>query len=185
MSLITKKAMVNSFKNLLTQKHFDKITIQDIADDCGINRMTFYYHFKDIYDLAQWALEEDAHRLLEGKKEYETWQEGMLQILQEVHDNKSFILNIYHHVSKEHIETYLYNVTTDLLLGVINEVAKDFSISEEDCHLILAFYKYAFVGLVLDWIKGGMKEEPQMIVDKISKLLQGQFLLAIKNLSIS
>ncbi|MFR1342509.1 MAG: TetR family transcriptional regulator [Anaerovoracaceae bacterium] len=62
MSQITKKAIEASLKNLLLKKPFDKITINDIAEDCGISRMTFYYHFKDIYDLVEWACEEDAKK---------------------------------------------------------------------------------------------------------------------------
>ena len=44
----TKKAIAFALKDLLSEKPLDKITINDIAEDCGINRMTFYYHFKDI-----------------------------------------------------------------------------------------------------------------------------------------
>ena len=55
MSDLTKRALEQSLKNLLLQKPLSKITISDIADDCGINRMTFYYHFKDIYDLIEWS----------------------------------------------------------------------------------------------------------------------------------
>ena len=55
MSDLTKRALEQSLKNLLLQKPLHKITISDIADDCGINRMTFYYHFKDIYDLVEWS----------------------------------------------------------------------------------------------------------------------------------
>lgn len=53
MSQITKRAMEASLKKLLLEKPLDKITINDITTDCGINRMTFYYHFKDIYDLVE------------------------------------------------------------------------------------------------------------------------------------
>ena len=53
MSQITKRAIEQSLKNLLAKKPLTKITINDIAEDCGINRMTFYYHFKDIYDRAR------------------------------------------------------------------------------------------------------------------------------------
>lgn len=52
MSQVTKRALEASLKNLLLQKPLSKITISDITEDCGINRMTFYYHFKDIYDLV-------------------------------------------------------------------------------------------------------------------------------------
>ena len=52
MSQTTKRALEASLKKLLLQKPLNKITINDITEDCGVNRMTFYYHFKDIYDLV-------------------------------------------------------------------------------------------------------------------------------------
>lgn len=60
MSQITKRALEASLKNVLRTKPLNKITINDLAEDCGINRMTFYYHFKDIYDLVEWVCIEDA-----------------------------------------------------------------------------------------------------------------------------
>ena len=42
MSQVTKRALEASLKNLLLQKPLSKITISDITEDCGINRMTFY-----------------------------------------------------------------------------------------------------------------------------------------------
>ena len=88
MSQTTKRALEASLKNLLLKKPLDKITIQDIADDCGISRMTFYYHFKDIYDLVEWSCMEDATRALAGMKTYSTWQQGFLQIFQMALANK-------------------------------------------------------------------------------------------------
>ena len=52
MSQTTKRALEASLKKLLLEKPLNKITINDITEDCGVNRMTFYYHFKDIYDLV-------------------------------------------------------------------------------------------------------------------------------------
>ena len=114
MSDITKRALEASLKNLLLKKPLDKITINDIAEDCGISRMTFYYHFKDIYDLIEWSCVEDARKALEGKKTYDTWQQGFLQIFQAVQENKPFIMNVYRSVTREHVETYLYRLTYDL-----------------------------------------------------------------------
>ena len=68
MSQVTKRALEQSLKNLLLKKPLTKITINDIADDCGINRMTFYYHFKDIYDLVEWSCLEDAKKALNEKR---------------------------------------------------------------------------------------------------------------------
>ena len=95
MSQVTKRALEQSLKNLLLKKPLTKITINDIAEDCGINRMTFYYHFKDIYDLVEWSCLEDAKKALDEKKTYETWQQGLLQIFAAVQENKPFILNVY------------------------------------------------------------------------------------------
>ena len=78
----TKLALEASLKNLLLKKPVDKITITDLTNDCGITRMAFYYHFKDIYDLVEWSCYEDASKALHGKKTYETWQEGLMQIFE-------------------------------------------------------------------------------------------------------
>ena len=68
MPQFTKYALENSLKKLLLQKPLNKITINDITEDCGINRMTFYYHFKDIYDLVEWVCMEDAKKALADNK---------------------------------------------------------------------------------------------------------------------
>lgn len=60
----TKIALEASLKELLKKKPFDKITIADLTEDCGISRMAFYYHFKDIYDLVEWACVEDGKQRL-------------------------------------------------------------------------------------------------------------------------
>lgn len=181
MSQTTKRALEASLKNLLLQKPLNKITINDIAEDCGINRMTFYYHFKDIYDLVEWACIEDAAKALEGNKTYDTWQQGFLNIFNAVLENKPFIMNVYHSVSREQVELYLYKLTYDLLIGVVEEKAADMVVRDEDKKFIADFYKYAFVGIMLNWIKNGMKDDPQQIVDHLSTLIHGDITRALNN----
>lgn len=91
----TKQVLEESLKKLMLHKPLDKITIRDLTEDCGISRMAFYYHFKDIYDLVEWACLEDATRALAGKKTYDTWSEGLVQIFDAVYENKPFILKDY------------------------------------------------------------------------------------------
>ena len=181
MSQITKLALAASLKNMLLKKPLNKITINDIAEDCGINRMTFYYHFKDIYDLVEWTCEEDAAKALEGKKTYNTWQQGFLNIFYAVLENKPFIMNVYRSVSREQVEIYLYRVTYDLLIGVVNERSANMSVSEDDKKFIADFYKFAFVGIMLEWIKNDMKADPKQIVDRISNLIHGDITRALEN----
>ena len=143
----------------MLQKPLDKTTIRDLTEDCGISRMAFYYHFKDIYDLVEWSCLEDATHALAGKKTYDTWSEGLVQIFDAVYENKPFILNAYRCISRDQIESFLFHLTSDLLMNVVEEKAEGTSISEEDRRFIADFYKYSFVGLMLDWIKQGMKDD--------------------------
>ena len=137
MPQMTKQALEASLKNLLLQKPLNKITINDIAEDCGISRMTFYYHFKDIYDLVEWACVEDAARALAGKKTYDTWQEGFLNIFQAVLDNKPFIMNVYRAVGRERVEQYLNPLVHSLVLGVVEEKSAGMTVGQADKDLSL------------------------------------------------
>ena len=184
MSQITKRALEQSLKNLLLKKPLTKITINDIAEDCGINRMTFYYHFKDIYDLVEWVCLEDARRALEEKKTYETWQQGFLQIFEAVRENKPFIMNVYRCVHREQVEKYLRPLVDHLLLGVINEEAEGMTVREEDKEFIAQVYSYIFVGLMLDWIKEDMKEDPELIVERLATLIKGSVPVALTRFKV-
>ncbi|MCF0145568.1 MAG: TetR family transcriptional regulator, partial [Eubacterium sp.] len=56
---ITKQALANSLKKNMRTKPFDKISVIDICEGCGMNRKSFYYHFKDKYDLVNWIFYTD------------------------------------------------------------------------------------------------------------------------------
>ena len=175
MSAMTKPALADSLQKLMLTKPLDKITVSDITEDCGVNRMTFYYHFKDIYDLLEWSWVREAEKALNGQKHYDDWQQGFRHIFGLAKENKTVIMNVYHSVSREQVEIYLYKLTTDLLMGVINERQKacGIQLKEEDKRFVADFYKYAFVGLMLEWIRGGMKEQPNQIIKRLSVILQG------------
>ncbi len=184
MSQITKRALEQSLKNLLLKKPLTKITVSDIADDCGINRMTFYYHFKDIYDLVEWSCLEDAKRALDEKKTYETWQQGLLQIFEAVEENKPFILNVYRCIHREEVEKYLQPLVDQLILGVINEETGNMTIRDEDKQFIAQIYSYIFIGLMLDWIKDDMREDPQPLVDRLARLIKGSMSEALSRFKL-
>ena len=184
MSQVTKRALEQSLKNLLLKKPLTKITVGDITDDCGINRLTYYYHFKDIYDLVEWSCLEDAKRALDEKKTYDTWQQGLLQIFKAVQENKPFILNVYRCVHREQVEKYLQPLVDQLLLNVINEEAAGITVRDEDKQFIAQVYSYMFIGLMLDWIKDDMREDPQQIVEKLSKLIKGSVSVALSRFKL-
>lgn len=183
MNNYTKQILEESLKKLMLEKPLDKITIRDLTEDCGISRMTFYYHFKDIYDLIEWACLADATKALAGKKTYDTWSEGLVQIFEVVYENKPFILNAYRCISRDQIENFLFHLTSDLLMGVVEEKAADTDISEEDRRFIADFYKYSFVGIMLDWIKQGMKDDYMNLAHKINITIHGSLANSILNFS--
>lgn len=181
MTQITKNVLAASLKKLLLKKPLDKITITDLTEEAGINRMTFYYHFQDIYDLVAWVCKRDADDALKGKKTYATWQEGIINIFYAVLENKPFVLNVYRSVSRDKIEDYLYTLVYQLLYDVISEMAAGRKVDNEDLAKVADFYKYAFVGVMLDWVKRGMKEKPEDIISQLSKLVYGTLERSISN----
>ena len=180
MSQITKRALEQSLKNLLQQKPLSKITISDITEDCGISRMTFYYHFKDIYDLVEWACMEDAAKALANKKTYDTWQQGFIQIFHAVRGNKVFVMNVYRCVSREQVEKYLVPLTDQLIMGVIAERSAGMTVREEDKQFIAQVHSYSFVGLMLDWIRDDMRADPEELVNKLALVIQGSISAALE-----
>lgn len=179
MSQVTKNALAASLEKLLLLKPLGKITVKDIIEDCGVNRQTFYYHFQDIYDLVEWDLIQQASEFLDGKKTYDTWQQGFLQICNGVVENKPLVMNAYNSISREQVERFLYAVTYDLLIGVVEEKSIGINVRDEDKNFIADFYKFAFVGLVLDWIKRGMKDDPEKMINRVSTLIHGDITRAL------
>ncbi len=175
MSQTTKKALAASLKSMLSKKTLDKITVKDIVEDCQVNRQTFYYHFQDIYALIEWIFDTEAMQALDGKKTYDTWQQGFYQIFEYMLENKELVENTYRSLSREFLERYLYNVTFNLLIGVVEEKGLGMNVSKENKNFIADFYKYAFVGLAVEWIRTGMKEDPKIIIEQISVLINGDF----------
>ena len=59
--------------------------------------------------------------------------------------------------------------------------AKGYTVRDDDLEFIANFYKYAFVGIVLNWIKTDLKENPKDIVNKVSDLTSGTIEHALNN----
>lgn len=180
MSQLTKRALAQSLKNLLAKKPLNKITIHDITADCGINRMTFYYHFKDIYDLVEWVCLEDVRRVLQQKIPDDTWQQGFLRIFEAVQKNKTMVMNVYCCIRQEQVEKCLKPLLDRLVLKIICEEYESRDVKEEDKEFIAKAYSYVFIGLILDWIKADMQEEPEKIVGRLSMLIQGSMASALE-----
>ncbi|MCX7772197.1 MAG: dihydroxyacetone kinase transcriptional activator DhaS [Clostridia bacterium] len=179
-SVITKRALAQSLKELMRKTPLSKITVKHIVDHCGVNRQTFYYHFQDIFELLDWIYKTEAIESIAQYRTYSTWTDGFLKVFQYIESNKTFCLNTLHSLGRNHLDTYLYAVTYDLLIGVVNEVSAKMKVLEEDKKFIANFYTLAFIGLVIQWMHDGMKEEPERIIEKLSELVEGNFIKALQ-----
>ena len=180
----TKLQLEEAFKKLLLEKPFHKITIKDLTDACYLSRMSFYYHFQDLYDLTEWILIEDAKKALNEKKDYAHWKEGLENIFAAVYENKPFILNVYHDISRDQIEKVLFKLVHGLIESIVEERSVETNLNEQQKNFIAYFYKYGFVGIMLDWIEKGMDENYNEIVDDLEKTVHGTIDLSIKNFTI-
>lgn len=179
MSNNTKQLLAQSLKKLMSKSSLDHITVKDLVADCGVNRQTFYYHFQDIYELLGWIYKSEALASINNCKSYDTWQLGFLKIFQYVEQNRAFCLSTFHSLGREHLESFLNTMVFNLLLGVLDEVAGDEPLSLENKQFIARFYTFGFAGLMLDWLRLGVKEKPEVISEKLSKLVEGDFSRAI------
>ena len=118
------------------------------------------------------------------KKTYDTWQAGFLNIFRAVEDNKPFVLSVYRSVGRERVEQYLNPLVHNLILDVVEEKSSGMAISESDKKFIAKFYEYAFIGIMLEWIDNGMKEDAAAIVERTSQLVHGNVIRALNTFRV-
>ena len=181
MSEITKHALEDSLKVLLLRKPFNKITIGDLIKECGINRMTFYYHFADMHHLLSWIILEEVHQLL---LDTDIYPEGFIRLLYKMQEDRIYIMNVYHSLHQEEFQSYLSPMIPGLLKMKIEEKADNMIIQESDKEFIARFYSYCIVGLLIDWMNDDMKESPELLSDKMNEIMDGCIKRALKRFEI-
>lgn len=89
------------------------------------------------------------------------------------------MLNVYRVMGREQLERYLAPPLHRIVSHIVDEEAKACPVSEEDKAFIIRCYNYIFIGLILDWIQGGMTEDPAHIIKRVDTLLGGSVSLAL------
>lgn len=183
MSNITKRALAQSLKKIMLIKELDKITITDITNDCGMNRQTFYYHFKDIYDLLEWIFANEVIDKVEKETTIENWQENFKYVLDYMLQNKRIVIKIYNSLKRKTLLDFLFKQYNSIFIQIIENLAKNYNITQENKVFIANFYKYGFAGIIENWINTEMKEEPNNIISKLDVMISGSFEEAVKKMS--
>ena len=165
-ALFTKQAMYHALKKLITTKSINKITIKDITDTCGLNRQTFYYHFKDIYDLLEWSFQEEF-RFIDSylqKPEY-TWEEIFAGSVKYISQNKYICQCIVCGLARDQLILSLHNSIYEIVRKIISLSLPQSQIPEKYLDFTARFYTYALSNYLFDWVKNGMLETPEEVID--------------------
>ena len=177
---MTKTAIVNALKKMMLKKPLGKITVREIIEDCGVNRQTFYYHFQDIYDLTEWMFEQEAIELLKRSDSCITWDEGIRLVFSYVKDNKHICESALDSLGREHLQRFFYKDVEELMKNIIYEHKGDLKVSDKYLDFISEFYTLALVSYLVQWMREGMKETPEELINLIRITMTGNIKAALE-----
>lgn len=158
---------------LLEEKTFEQISISDITRKAGINRGTFYLHFKDKYDMLMQFKEELLSNL------YTMLNKGSIET-----DHYNILVNTFSYLKSDFefiqalskISSISFSKTIkDFVLDFILEFPKAKTVIAEHYaipyHYAIQVYLASIESLISYWVATGGNESPQEMTDIISKVL--------------
>ena len=167
-SELTKLALCDALKSLLAAKNIDQITVGEITDAAGFNRQTFYYHFRDVYDLLTWIFNQEmsAIRPYLDKPDL-NWRETLSRIILGVSQRKYLCSCIVHGVGRDQLVFALHDSIYELIKYVIEHEANIRPVPPEHLNFTVEFYTYAIGHSIYEWIAGGMREAPEELFEHL------------------
>ena len=176
MTIVIKRVLASTLKEMAEKKSLSKITINDLTQACDVSRQTFYNNFKDIYDLVEWIYLKEVVTPIERAKIYDKWQDALTSIFQYISENHVFVLNTYRSFGKGFLEKVLRQ---EIELFLSNQVFKKIEVTKEEAKQVefsYSFYTYALVGVGLDWIEKQMPESVEELVERIERVMLGEII---------
>ncbi|MFL0252531.1 TetR/AcrR family transcriptional regulator [Clostridium neuense] len=172
----TRANIKNTFIELLSEKEFNEITIQNILDKALINRSTFYKHYSDKYELAEQLVDEVLkntalfiNERFSNKKEEDLFS-TIYKAYVHLYDQRKTILALW----KIRTSTlHLYDDIEDLLKKnfmqylILHNNFKDSS--------LLDYYSTIYSSLVLTTLKWILTSGNESDIKKILKQVQNRF----------
>lgn len=122
----TKATLAAALRTCMQDTPIDRISIKTITDMCGLNRQTFYYHFKDIYDLVKWMYVHDINMALDesfkqGTEGSYSWEQPLRKLLKAFDDYRDCHLAIYNS------RNYYPNLRQEILDGLTQKLEPIFA----------------------------------------------------------
>lgn len=150
---LTKQSLAASLRRQLEKKPLSKVTVSEIATDCGINRKTFYYHFTDIYDLFRWMLEQETVSVVKKFDLLVDFREAMEFVMDSVMNNKHIVNSAYDSMGRAGLAHFFYADFSEIIRKYIDEVVETCQLDiEEDYRRFQGeFFTAAISGMILKW----------------------------------
>lgn len=167
-SSITKQALANALKELMEERTLYKISIGDIVERCNLSRKSFYYHFKDKYDLVNWIYyTEFVSRLAKGSDIF-GW--SLLEdICQFFYQNKKFYRNALKEKGQNSFYDYFGEVLSSIIETHFNDIYKD----DENKEFFVTFFTDAIRTSIARWLLEGAKIPPVEFVNLMKSAVTG------------
>ena len=170
-SNITKRALASALKELMESQPFSKISVGDICEKCEMNRKSFYYHFKDKYDLVNWIYQTEFVAV-SRQKEYSTGWDLLEDLCAYFYESRSFYRKTFSVTGQNSFSDYFRDVVVLILTDDMQEIfGKD-----DPIDFFVDFYADAFVCAIKRWLS----KKDCMPAEKFSGLLK-KCLLGITN----
>ena len=166
----TKQAIKACFLQLLSQYPLKDITVRMIVETCGINRKSFYYHYRDIPALLT-------------EIEFHCIEDCMALILRDLIAQKAVIRHIYDSVSRDVFESAQMKVCDYFARAYVSDLQKDRSLRAADKDLLIGFYRSQCFGIIMDWMMRGMPEDIFDALHRICSVREGFAEEFVKRLS--
>ena len=146
----TKNALAASMKKLMRKKPFEKISVSDICEDCGINRKSFYYHFRDKYELVAWIYASGAEKSMGGQDGFMGVDESAAA-LNLVRRNRVFYKKAFADSSQNALWQYIQEYNVEMYSNMLK---RHYGLSElsEEVLFSLQYHCHGCLGLTYDWV---------------------------------
>ena len=160
----TKDLIVESFRQLAGKMAVNKITVQDIVDNCELSSATFYRHFKDKYDLIAYEHILTTMPITNqvGVDGY-TFDQAFVDGPKVLYENREYLLNLFNNTEgKEAFIRQMAEIHIENYKGIYLRLSKEKTISK-DVELQIRIYSYGTVQLMCEWISGNIKATAEEI----------------------
>ena len=180
-TLRTRKAICDAFAELLAEKELHKITVQEIADRADVNRVTFYKHYLDVYDLYD-KIEEDVLvelGLLILQLDELRSEEFFSCLIGYIRDNNRIFGMMFSRNGTNDLREKFGRLMEGLFRKLISE-QRDSRLDDEQIEYLSCYRAQGCIAVVEKWVHSGFSESESFIVRTLADLDQNTEKLILK-----